>query len=330
MEVVTQLPAEEWLAFLDETPGSSIFQSPQMAEVYRRTKGYRPQLVAVIERGRVQALMSSVLLSHLGRHFSGLGTRAVASGGPLGDETLIPSLLQSHDELLSRNTVLTEIRNLQPPSNPEPFAKCGYKWTDHLNFVLDLTKGEKALLQGMSKARRKGIAAADRAGVEVISASRADIASCYRLLKVTYARAEVPLADRSLFENGIELLAPSGLLWVFLAVNDAKVCAVRCVLRWKGTLHDWYAGSSEEGRLLHADERLVWEALCRGIDEQCTAFDFGGAGPPDEPYGPREFKRRFGGTLVNPGRFRRVYRPFVLKLATTSLDLGRRIGWGFG
>ena len=37
---------------------------------------------------------------------------------------------------------------------------------------------------------------------------------------------------------------------------------------------------------------------------------FGGAGKPDKPYGVRDYKLKFGGQLVNWGRFEKVHKPF--------------------
>ena len=46
-EVLTDVSEAEWRAFLAETPGASIFQSPDLMRVYRKTEGYRPNVVAV-------------------------------------------------------------------------------------------------------------------------------------------------------------------------------------------------------------------------------------------------------------------------------------------
>src|SRR5439155_1667344 len=47
----------------------------------------------------------------------------------------------------------------------------------------------------------------------------------------------------------------------------------------------------------------------RGVAESRHTFDFGGSGRVGEAYGPGEFKRRFGGREVRPGRMFAVYHP---------------------
>lgn len=322
MEVVTEVSESEWRAFLDSTRGSNVFQSPDMVRVYRKSKGYRPILVAAESGGRLRTLMVSAVVSYTPRRFSSLTARAIVTGGPLGDQDAFSLLLAAHDGMIGNSVLLTQVRNLGPPADRTPFESAGYRWEDQLNFLIDLRKGEAALLAGMSKARRKGIAHAERAGLDLCNLRSTDLVAAYRLLQKTYSRASVPLADRSLFEAALEELGSSGHIIPLAAVLDGELMAVRLVLRWGETLYDWYAGSDLD-QPGHADEWLVWQVLRQGISDGCNTFDFGGAGKPDEPYGPREFKRRFGGETVNPGRFEKVYRPLTLRAAKAAYKAWR-------
>jgi serine/alanine adding enzyme len=54
-------------------------------------------------------------------------------------------------------------------------------------------------------------------------------------------------------------------------------------------------------------------------------FDFGGAGRPDEPYGPREFKSKFGGELVDYGRDVLVHGPVRLRVSRSAYAVARRL-----
>jgi lipid II:glycine glycyltransferase (peptidoglycan interpeptide bridge formation enzyme) len=62
-----------------------------------------------------------------------------------------------------------------------------------------------------------------------------------------------------------------------------------------------------------------------GHESGYRLLDFGGAGLPEEEYGPREFKRRFGGRLVNLGRYTIVHKPKMLKLIQNLYKVRRRI-----
>jgi lipid II:glycine glycyltransferase (peptidoglycan interpeptide bridge formation enzyme) len=317
MEIATEVSTTEWRDFIDRTPGGNIFQGPDMARVYKQTKGYEPHVVASLQGGSINGLLASVIVSHRTGRLSRLASRAIAVGGPIGDPATFPSLLVAHDEHTEKRALLTQVRNLIAPRDLTPFASVGYRWEDHLNFVVNLNQSEEKLLSGMSKARRRGIERAARSGLELVDLKREQLPFAYALLQETSLRARVPLADRSLFENALTILGGAGKLWVLGAWFSDRLCAVRFVLNSKKTLFDWYAGSSDLGRSNHADEWLVWQVFRRGIQNGFYEFDFGGAGPPDSGYGPGEFKRRFGGQSVAPGRFVKTYHPIALMAAKT-------------
>ena len=53
-------------------------------------------------------------------------------------------------------------------------------------------------------------------------------------------------------------------------------------------------------------------------------YDFGGAGKPDEEYGVRDFKAKFGGELVCYGRNTCVHAPVLLQFSRFGYDILRR------
>ena len=81
--IVHTLPEGEWSHFVEEHPAGNIFHTPEMFQVFSRTKGYQPELWAATEDGRVLALLLPVrvtLKDGLLRHFT---TRAVVYGSVL-------------------------------------------------------------------------------------------------------------------------------------------------------------------------------------------------------------------------------------------------------
>ena len=325
MEVTSSVTVSAWTDFLEAVPGASIYQSPELMEVYANTNGYRPGVVAVEAPDGIRALLAFVLVSYARGRLPKLATRSLIVGGPLGEVSEFPRLLAAHESVAIHQAALSQVRNLYPGADRAAFEASGYKWQDHMNYLIDLTPGKSVLLSKMSKSRRKSIASAERAGVGLLESPAPDMIAVYRLLQETYSRAKIPLAPRSLFESAFSVLVPRGELWCLVAAIGGSSCAVRLVLRWKTTLYDWYAGSSDLGRMHHADDWLVWQILKRGVEEGCTLFDFGGAGPPGEAYGPAEFKRRFGGKSINPGRFEKAYRPIALRAVRAAYQLGRKL-----
>ncbi len=324
MLLSTYVAEAPWAKFLDSQPGSSIFQSPELNRVYAKTVGFRPFVLAAESQEAISAMVSGAIVSYSNGRLARLTSRAIVVGGPLGEKSSFPAILEALDRLAGRSALCTQIRNLRAPSDRSVFDSRGYRWEDHMNFIVDLDRTKESLWHNLSKARRKAIERADRIGLKLIDLRTEQVRRVYNLLHETYSRARIPLADCSLFENAMEMLGPSGQLWAVAASRGETVCAARFVLRWKRTLFDWYAGSSELGRTSHADEWLVWQILLRGVRQGCVEFDFGGAGPPGTSYGPGEFKRRFGGTSINPGRFQKVYRPLTMRLSKVAFEAWRR------
>ena len=72
---------------------------------------------------------------------------------------------------------------------------------------------------------------------------------------------------------------------------------------------------------------MIWEILQWGRERGFHWFDFGGAGKPDEDYGPRVFKSRWGGTLVNYGRNTYIHAPIRFKLSRAGYQIARKFLW---
>lgn len=327
MRSTAEVEEGKWNEFLSRTTESNVFQSPEMARVFNGTPGYRTHVTTVESGDRIEGLLASVLItSRSSPRLEKYATRALILGGPIGDKSTFTHLLASHDSFASRSALWCEIRNLEPPHDQTPFLGSGYRWQDHQDFVLDLEKGEDRIWEGMSKSRRKGIGHAEMQGLRLIDLTPEAIDQAHAILRETYSRAKVPLADRELFANAVRVLGPIDKLWACGAQAGSVLCSVRFVLKWDGVLFDWYAGSSDLGRGRHADEWLVWQILRRGVFRGCRSFRFGGAGEPGKDYGPAEFKRRFGGQLVNPGRLLKVYHPARARLAKAAYRAWRGFG----
>ena len=72
---------------------------------------------------------------------------------------------------------------------------------------------------------------------------------------------------------------------------------------------------------LHA---AVKKALKLGAASGCRVFDFGGGGRPDEDYGVRDFKAKFGGELVDYGRNTCIHAPRRFSLSRSGYQIMRR------
>jgi lipid II:glycine glycyltransferase (peptidoglycan interpeptide bridge formation enzyme) len=236
-------------------------------------------------------------------------------------------LLQTH-KLEAKDTALfTELRNLSDLSDLQSALNdSGFTYEDHLNYLVDLDRSPEAVLQSIGKRTRKKIRRALRRGKVIIEEvdRREQVSLCYELLQKTYAAAQVPLADWSLFEAAFDVLYPRGMVKFLLArVSDSYV-AGSVELAYKDTIYGWYGGMDRAYSDYIPNELLLWHIFQWGAENGYRVYDFGGAGKPDEEYGVRDFKAKFGGELVCYGRNTCVHAPRLLWLSEQGYRLMRR------
>ena len=178
----------------------------------------------------------------------------------------------------------------------------------------------------MSKSARKHIRRAQKhEDLAVVEAGTSkQLSEIYSLLRMTYDHARIPLADFSLFRRSsrscvrdkwrssswsITRHAHRRLGRVALQQNDVRLL--------------WRRRSAVAN--LNPTELLRWRLFQWGQKHGYRVYDFGGAGKPDEEYGVRDFKAKFGGDLVNYGRNVCVHAPRLLEVSKRGYAVYRRL-----
>lgn len=311
----------------------SPFQSGALFKVYSMAKGCSPLgFVAEDDDGELigsivatRFMDAGVLVGKIVNHVSCRGgplflpTKAGKSAG----EQLLLRLLDAAEE---RSLYTRVYPMFDDPVQLSLLAGAKFSRQDWLNYLLDLSIGKEMLWAKMRKTRRIGIQKASKLGLEMAEVSTAkDVDTLYGLLIESHEHVRIPLQDKSLFEAVHRLLVPQGMAKMVMAYHGEKPVAAIVALTFSGIIYDWYAGFVREEHEVNANEFLVWRLMTWGCESGCRLFDFGGAGLPEEEYGPREFKRGFRGQLVNFGRYTVVHKPKMLKLIRNLYDVRRRI-----
>lgn len=333
MEIVQQLDEDIWRDFVDNHPEAQVFHTPEMFQVFAQAKGHRPHLWAAInDSNQVLALLLPVEITLMGGLLRGLTTRAIAYGsilcapGPEGEEAL-SKLLDTYKRETKDRALFTELRNLSDLSHLQPILRDnGFAYEDHLNYLVDLDRPPEEVLQSIGRRTRKKIRRALRDGeVTVVEANhrREMVAVCYELLQKTYAAVQVPLADWSLFEAAFDVLCPRGMVKFLLARIDKDYAAGSVELIYKDTIYGWYGGMDRTYSDYIPNELLLWHIFEWGANKGYQVYDFGGAGKPDEDYGVRDFKAKFGGELVCYGRNTWVHAPARLAISKLGYQIYR-------
>ncbi|MDD3245957.1 MAG: peptidoglycan bridge formation glycyltransferase FemA/FemB family protein [Methanosarcina sp.] len=313
IEITESIDLEKWENFVSNHPEGNIFQTCAMADVYRSTKNYEPISLAAIEpeSGVILAVLQAVIIRDAPGFVGSISSRSIINNGPLfveGKKGLeaLEMLLNYYEKFLHNRAIYTQIRNLWDTENSKnTLDSLGYQYEPHLNYLIDLNRPAENIWGDIHKPRRKGINRAEKVGIKVRKIeTRDEIKDCYKVIEETYKNVRLPLADISLLESAFDKLSSSGLIDFYLATLEGEVVGSRVVLKYKGMVHDWYAGSKQE--INYVNEAVVWHMLSEYAGKE-KVFDFGGAGHPDKPYGVREFKKRFGGEEVNYGRYEKIH-----------------------
>lgn len=332
MDIVRNLDEQIWADFVEQHPDGNIFQTPDMFQVFARARGHKPELwAAVDEQRQVRALLVPVQVVLANGPLRRFTARSIAYGGVLcspqaGWQEALTKLWSTY--IQQRQAVLfTELRHKADSSALQPILqghRCQFEEED--NFLVDLALPVEQVWLNIKKSARKKIRQAENKEALVIEEVRRpdQIAAWYQTLRKTYETARVPLADRSLFEAAFDVLYPKGRVQFLLGQVEGKYVAASVALLYKGTIYGWYRGFDRDYGTFLPNDLMVWHLLKWGAENGYRLFDFGGAGKPNEEYGPRQFKAKFGGNLVSYGRNVYVHNPKVLRVSRFGYQVYRR------
>lgn len=332
VEIVNSLPEEQWRAFVDKHPKGNIFHTPEMFQVYARAKRHTPELWAAVNAGLIEALFIPVHISLRNGALGRLTTRSISFGSVLsmpGDagSKALRLLLQEYKKAARKRSLFTELRNLTPLGNPLLLLLDeGFAYEEHLNFLINLDMPAKAVFENIGKRTRhnirKGLGRKEVLVEEVCT--KEDLQGCYRVLDVTYRGAHVPVADQSLFEAAFDILVPRGMARFTNGKVDGSAVGTSVTLLYKDMIFGWYGGTDRSMAPSDTNDLVTWEELKWGAEHGFKQYDFGGAGKPNQKYGVRDFKARFGGELVSYGRNVWVPNRTLIRLSELGYSTLRR------
>lgn len=240
-------------------------------------------------------------------------------------------LLKALTEYIGQRTVYTEIRCSTPEIEMQDvYRDNGFIFEDHLDILVDLKPDIDSIFNQMSKTRRKQINRGYSRGVHIDIVDRNDlesIRSCYEIVANLYKKIRLPCPNWEVFKYAImhnpKHNEPFSVC--FAAKLDGLIIGTRVVLCYKKRIFDWYAGSMDEHYDKYPNDILPWEVFKWGHEHGFEVFDFGGAGKPNIPYGVRDYKLKFGGELVNYGRYKRINSPIKYGIAVRGYELLRKL-----
>jgi hypothetical protein len=333
LQIIQTLPIDQWRAFVDENPTGNIFHTPEIFEVYTHTNGFFPELWAAVDNDQILALLTPVHISLQDGLLRRLTTRTVVYGSVLSlpnqkGERALRHLLQEYKKTSGRKSLFTEMRNISPLGQLlSSLVDEGFAYEEHLNYLINLNRPVDAIFKSIGKRTQKNIRKGTNKALVKIEqiTQKSELMDCYRLLDMTYRAAHVPLADFSMFEAAFDILGSKGMIIFSIAKVGNEAAATSVELLYKDVLYGWYGGMDRKFASYMPNELLMWHILSWGAENGFKQYDFGGAGKPDEEYGVRDFKAKFGGDLVSFGRNIWVPYPALMSLSKFAYKTIRHV-----
>lgn len=318
-------------SFIYNNPHTNFFQSVNAFQFFSNVENFEPLLFVATDSDEVVGSLLSVVMRE-GKGIKGyLSRRCIVWGGPLikdDNSDVLELILKAYTKEIKGEAIYSQFRNLWQWTNKqkEIFKKNGYDYEAHLDILIDLNNSADDLLMKMHKGRRKNIRRAERLPLEFSEIEKtSDLEKSLYLIEHTYKKVKLPCPDKSFFISANEIFSKNGRLKMFVAKYKDEVIACRFVLCYKTLIYDWYAGANDKHLDKYPNDFLPWKVMEWGIDNGYKIFDFGGAGKPNVPYGVRDHKIKFGGSLKEFGRFTKVSNKSLYKIGELGMKILKMI-----
>lgn len=341
MQILTykEIEREEWSRLVAASATGTWFQGPEAFDFFNAQKElFKPFAIAIEKlESRVESRESrelrgvcvgyvTVEKNAIKQFFT---RRAIILGGPaLADDATdeeVQTLMQAVRKELRQEAIYIETRNFNDYSKWKwAFEKAGFEYVPHLNFHVD-TSSTEVVEANLGKSRKRDIRTSLRDGATIIEKPTLEqVREYYAILENLYkTRVKTPLFPFSFFEK---LWQHKDGRFILVALNNEIIGGTVCVEQEGKCLYEWFAcGRDGEWKTIFPSTLATYSGIRYAAEQGCARFDMMGAGKPDEAYGVRDFKAKFGGEEVEHGRFLCVTKPVLYKIGVLGVKLLKKL-----
>ena len=306
----------------------SIFQHPLFYQFLESTESLDSFRYVVERNGKEVGVIQGFIQKDGGPVKRFFSRRAIINGGPWlsadirNDE--LEQLLRKCTEGLKRKAIYIETRNFADYSHFRlTFEKKGFVYEPHYDFVVD-TSTLEIVNERMGKSRKRDVNASFKQGVSVLdNPSEAEVNAFYYILKELYTnKVKTPLFPKVFFER---LWKAPFSKFLLVKYKEEVIGGTVCVYD-EETVYEWFAcGKDGLYKNVFPSTVATWSGIRFAVDNGFKHFDMMGAGAPgDGGYGVREFKAKFGGQLVEYGRYKYICNKPLYKLGKLAVKVMRK------
>lgn len=314
--------------FVLHHPNGNFFQSPAYYNFYKSLPAYEPILIiSKDDSDNINGSFIAVIQKEKGYLKGKLSTRCIVYGGPIvsdNNNEITDLLLKELINIVSNKSIYIEFRNLFDLSKSKAvFERNGFKYKEHFNFIIEIGSSEENFKK-LNENRRRQIKKSLKTRVELVSAKEmSEVKDFYLILNKLYKeKVKKPLPDFSFFEKFFS--SPNLGKYFLVKFNNKIIGGIMCPI-FKDTIYEWYVcGLDSDFKDQSPSVMATWAPIEYAAKNGLKYFDFLGAGSADSEYGVREFKSKFGGNLVNYGRYIRVNKPVLYLIGKVGVKV---LGW---
>lgn len=350
----------QWSALVEGSATGTWFQTPEAYAFYAsQTEIMRPFVFAV--RGRQESgslpakgttipgekgkeTLRAVCCGYVTKEKNPLKQyftrRAIIIGGPVLADDCSPDEVSellnavrngaqerndatsSNDELM--RPIYIETRNFNDYSRwKEAFERAGFRYQPHLNYHFYCTDKD-SMRTKLSETRRRQINKSVKSGTTIEEArTEEEITEWYAILSDLYRRrVKTPLFPLPFF---LEFFRQKRGVYLLVKYEGRVIGGMMCPINESKCIYEWFVcGLDTAYKEQYPSVMATWAAMVYAHEHGIPKFDIMGAGVPGVPYGVRDFKAEFGGTMVEYGRFLHVAKPLLYRIGEAGVAFLKR------
>lgn len=341
----SEINLEEWSRLVASSTTGTWFQTPEAYEFYTSMPElFKPFAYGLENEGVLRAVCVGYVTVEKSAFKQFFTRRAIIVGGPcfaddcINEEvSLLLSTLRQQLSTGANAPIYIESRNFNDYSRwKSAFAAVGFDYVPHLNFHVD-TFSVEIVDANLGKSRKRDIKTSIRDGATIIEKPTLEqVREYYTILEHLYkSRVKTPLFPFSFFEN---LWQHKDGRFILVELNGEIIGGTVCVVfnRDKfetinhksqiitppSVVYEWFVcGRDGEWKSIFPSSLATYAGIMYAAEHGMSRFDMMGAGTPNEAYGVRDFKARFGGKEVEHGRFLCVTKPLLYKIGVLGVKI---------
>ena len=288
-EVINPLKYPDWNELLMTNPDASFFHTDNWARVLFESYGYIPEYLSVKKNGTLVALLPFMVIDSFLTGRRGVSLPFSDSSDPIAtDESLYRELV----DYAVRYGKQSGWRNIEIRGGRCPRREMA-TYSEFYGHRLSLWRKEKAIFDGFRTNTKRNIKESLKAGVCVtFSSSMEAVEAFYRMNLCTRKAHGIPPQPKKFFRKIQEHILEKNMGTVALASREGQYLAGAVFFHFCPTVFYKYGASHESGKLLRANNLVMWEAIRFYKEKGYRNFLFGRT--EYENPGLRHYKKGYG------------------------------------